>query len=241
MTGLADDLGARIEILVDAMAEAHEPEMARLVLRHRQVLRNVLDRADLLEHREHRLVGAAVRRSPQRRHAGRDGGIRVGAGAAGQAHGRGAGVLLVVGVQDEQQIERLGGDRIDLVVLARHREEHVQHVGAVIEIVARIDERLAERVLVRRGRDGRQLGDDAMREDLAMPRIMDVGRVVIERRHRGHDRRHHRHRMGVVMEAVEESQQRFVDHRVAADAAGELLQLRACSAARRRSAGRPPP
>ena len=70
-------------------------------------------RADLLEHRQHRLVGAAMRRTPQRRDAGRDRGIGIGAGAAGQAHGRGAGVLLVIGMQDEQQIERLGGDRID--------------------------------------------------------------------------------------------------------------------------------
>src|ERR1039457_408193 len=32
----ANDLGARIEILVDAMAEAHQAIMARFVLRHRE-------------------------------------------------------------------------------------------------------------------------------------------------------------------------------------------------------------
>ena len=52
--------------------------------------------------------------------------VRIRAGGADQAHGRGAGVLLVVGVQDEQQIERLGRDRIDRVRLARHLEHHVQ-------------------------------------------------------------------------------------------------------------------
>ena len=144
----------------------------------------------------------------------------------GEAHGGRAGVLLVVGMQDEQQVERFGGHRIDVVLLAGHREEHVQHVGAVVEIVARIDEGLAERMLVCRRRDGRQLGDDAVREDLAMPRVMDVHRVVIERRHRRHHRRHHRHRVRVVMEAAEEAQQRLVDHRVIADAALELLELR---------------
>ena len=238
---LADDLGARIEVLVDAVAEAHQPEVAGLVLRHREVLRDVVDGADLLEHREHRLVGAAMRRTPQRRHAGGDRRIGIRAGAAGQAHGRGAGVLLVIGVQDEQQVERLGGDRVDLVRLARHREQHVQQVAAVVEIVARIDERLPERMLVRRRGDRRDLGDDAVREDLAMPRVMDVHRVVIERRHRGDHRRHHRHRVRVVVEAVEEAQQRLVDHRVMTDVAGELLQLLAASAARRAAAGRPPP
>ena len=121
------------------------------------------------------------------------------------------------------------------VGLARHGEEHVQQVAAVVEVVARIDERLPERVLVGGRGDGRELGDDAVGEDLAVPRVMDVHRVVIERRHRRHHRRHHRHRVRVVMEAVEEAQQRFVDHRVMTDAAGELLELLARSAARRSS------
>ena len=115
--------------------------------------------------------------------------------------------------------------RIDVVRLARHREEHVQQVRAVVEIVARIDERLAERVLVSRGGDRRNLGDDAVGEDLAMARVMDVHRVVIEGRHRGDHARQHRHRVRVVLEAVEESQQRFVDHRVVLDRVHELRQL----------------
>ena len=188
---------------------------------------------------EHGFVRAAVRRAPQRRDAGRDRRVRIRAGAAGEAHGRRAGVLLVIGVQDEQQVERLGRHRVDDVLLARHREEHVQHVRAVVEIVARIDERLAERVLVRGRRDRRNLRDDAVREDLAMARVMDVHRVVIERRHRRDHRRHHRHRMRVVVKAVEETQQRFVDHRVVADRrASNSLELRRWSAARRGSAGR---
>ena len=78
---------------------------------------------------------------------------------------------------------------------------------------------------MRRSGDSGQLGNDAVREDLAMPRVIDVHRVVIERRHRGHYRRHHSHGVGVVMKAVEEPQQRFVDHGVTADAVRERLQL----------------
>ena len=117
-------------------------------------------------------------------------------------------------------------DRVDLVRLARHREEHVEQVRAVVEVVLRVDERLAEHVLVGGRRDRRHLGDDAVREDLAMPRIIDVERVVVEAGHRGDHRRHLRHRVRVVVEAVVEAQQRLVDHRVPRDAALELRELR---------------
>ena len=111
------------------------------------------------------------------------------------------------------------------VRLAGHGKQHVQQVAAVIEIVARIYERLADGVLVRGRGDRRNLRDDAVGEDLSVPRVIDVHRVVIERGHRGHDRRHHRHRVRVVVEAVEETQQRLVQHSVVADIVGELVEL----------------
>jgi len=131
----------------------------------------------------------------------------------------------VIRVQNEQQIERLGRDGVDLIGLARHGEQHLQHVAAVVEVVAWVDERLAKRMLVCCGGDCGDLRDDTVGEDLAMARIIDIHRVVIERRHRRNHRRHHRHRVRVVMEPVEEAQQRLVDHRVISDVAGELLQL----------------
>ena len=42
---------------------------------------------------------------------------------------RGGAVLLVVGVQDQEQVDGLLDDRIDLVRLARRREHHVQEVA----------------------------------------------------------------------------------------------------------------
>ena len=48
-------------------------------------------------------------------------------------------------------------------------------------------------------------------------RILDVERVVIERRQRRDHAAQHRHRMRVVVEAVEEVLQRLVHHRVSAD------------------------
>ena len=136
-------------------------------------------------------------------------------------------VLLVVRVQHQQQVEGLCRHRVDHVILGRHGEEHVQHVRAVVEVVARVDERLAQHVLEGGGRDRGNLGQDAVREDLAVARVIVVHGVVVERRHRRDHRGHHRHRVRVVVKAVEEPQQRFVEHRVVADRAVELLELAA--------------
>ena len=67
--GLLDDRGPRVVVLVDAVAEAHQPALARLhVLDER---RHVVDRADLGEHAHDLLVGAAVQRAVERRGGGR--------------------------------------------------------------------------------------------------------------------------------------------------------------------------
>ena len=139
--------------------------------------------------------------APEPGDAGRDAGERIGARRAGEAHRRGRGVLLVVGVQDEDAVHRLGDDRVDLVLLARHREAHVQEVLGVVEIVARIDEGLADRILVGHGRDRRHLRDHAMGGDHPLLRIVDVGAVVIEGRQRADHAAHDRHRMRVAAEA----------------------------------------
>ncbi len=131
----------------------------------------------------------------------------------------------MVGVQDEQDVQRLRRDRIDVVGLGRHGEHHVEQVRTVVEMVLRVHERLAEILLVGGCRDGRDLGDHAVRENLALARILVVGGVVVERRERADDAGEHGHRMGVVTEAVEEAPQRLVDHGVAADRGLELFQL----------------
>ena len=81
--------------------------MTRLVLRHVEVLRDIVDGADLLEHGEHSLVRAAVGRTPERRDTSRNRRVRVRTGAAGKAHSGRTRVLLMVGVQHEQEVERL--------------------------------------------------------------------------------------------------------------------------------------
>src|SRR3546814_7633211 len=80
---------------------------------------------------------------------------------------------------------------------------------------------MAEVTLVGRRCDRRNLGDHAVREDFLVTRILVVRGVVVERRQRTDDAGQHRHRMRVVAEAIEETIQRLVDHRVLADRSEE--------------------
>jgi hypothetical protein len=54
----------------------------------------------------------------------------------------------MLGVQDQEQVQDAHQLLVDLVRLGRHREHHVEEVRAVAEVVARVDERLADRLLV---------------------------------------------------------------------------------------------
>ena len=104
--------------LVDAVAESHEPAFTGLDTLDEAG--NVLQRADLGQHAKHRFVGAAVQRSVEgrrRRHRR----IRVDMRAADAAHRVGAAVLLVIGVEDEQHVERALEHRADLILQLGHR------------------------------------------------------------------------------------------------------------------------
>jgi hypothetical protein len=115
--------------------------------------------------------------------------------------------------------------RADLVLLARHREHHVQEVLGIFEIVARIDEGLADRVLVGHRGDGWHLRDQTIRRDHALVRIGNIKAVVIEGRQRADHAAHHRHRVRVAAEAGEEPVDLLMQHRVQRDVALELLLL----------------
>ena len=133
VAGLLDDLGARIVILVDAVAEAHQPLAAVLVLGGGDELRAVVaGLVNVLQHLEHRLVGAAVQRTPQGADAGGGAGEQVRLAGGHHAHRRGRAVLLVIGVQQEDQVQRLHDLGLQLVILVRQREHHVQEVRRVL-------------------------------------------------------------------------------------------------------------
>ena len=166
------------------------------------------------QHFQRRLVGAAVRRSPQAGNAGSNTGKRIGAGRASQPHRRGRRVLFVIGMQREDAVHGAGQNRIGLVGFARHRKAHAQEVRGVVERVVRIHEGLADRIFVGHRRQRRHFGDHADRGDHPLRRIGDIGGVVVERRQRADAADHHGHRMGVAPETLEEAAHLLVDHRV---------------------------
>ena len=96
----------------------------------------------------------------------------------------------------------------------------------VIEIVLRINERLADRIFVRHGRQRRHFRDHADRGDHALVRIRNIGEVVIEGRQRADAAGHHRHRMRVAPEALEEPAHLLVHHRVVGHPIVEIRLLR---------------
>ena len=131
----------------------------------------------------------------------------------------------MVGVEDEQQVERLG-HRIQFQRLARHLEHHVQEAGDVFEVVARVADRPADRGAVGRRGDRRHLGEQADRGEATLLGIVDVEGVVVERRQRGDRGGQDGHRVGVVVEAAEEVLLRLVHHRVMRDLVLEIRELR---------------
>ncbi len=185
-------------------------------------MRDAVDRADFHQHFQRGFVCAAMRRAPQAGNARRNAGEGVGAGGAGQPHRRGRGVLLVIGVQDEDAVHRAAEHRVDLVLLARHRERHVEEVRGVIELVPRINEGLADGIFVGHRRNGRHLRDHADRGDVALDRIVDVDGVVIEGGKRADRSDHDGHRMRVAPETGEEPVHLLVRHRVVGDAVLEV-------------------
>jgi len=221
---LLHHLGARVVVFVHAVAEAHQ--LVFLGLHALDELRDLVRGADLLEHVERLFIGTAVRRAPQAGDAGGDTGERVGTRRAGEADGRGRGVLLVVGVQDEDAVHGTGQYRIDDIVLGRDGEAHAQEILGVAQVVARRNEGLAHVIFEGARRDRRHLGDQPDGRNVALDRIMDVQAVVIEGR-QGPDRADHDgHRVGVAAEALEEAVELGVQHGVGGDAAFEGLVFR---------------
>jgi len=166
-----------------------------------------------------------MRRAPQTGNARRDARERIGARGACQTHGRGRCVLLVVGVQDEDAIERALDHRVHLIGLGGDTEGHLEEIAGIGQRVVGIDEGLADRIFVRGRRDRRHLGDQPVAGDAAMVGIGNVGRVVIEGRERADDTAHDRHGVRIAAETAIELHQLLMQHGVARNRVGEAVEL----------------
>jgi hypothetical protein len=132
----------------------------------------------------------------------------------------------VIGLHDQQCVDRLCEQGIGHVRLGGHGEHHVEKVRSVIHLVARIHERLADRVLVGHRRNRRQLRDQPLDRDEALPRIQHVDGVRIERRERPDDAEHDGHRVRVAAEAAIKTRELLVQHGVIREILPKLRQLR---------------
>ena len=121
-----------------------------------------------------------------------------------RAHRVGRAVLLVVGVQDEQDLQRLGEPLVGVELLLAHLEQHRQEVLGVGQVVVGVDVRLALRVPERPGAERRHLGDQPDHLDVPVVLVVDVARLGVERRQGPHRRHQHPHRVRVVAEALHE-------------------------------------
>ncbi len=211
---LLDDPRPRVVVLVDAVAEAHQLLLA--VLDALEEVGDVVGGLDPAQHPQHGLVGAAVQRAVERRDARGDGRVGVDVRGADRADRVGRAVLLVVGVEDEEHVERLREPRVGLVGVL-HLEQHREEVLGVVELVVGIDVGEPEAVAVGEGGEGRHLGDQPDRRHVALLLVVDVLRLGVEGRERPDRGEQHPHRVGVVAEALDELLDVLVDEGVVGD------------------------
>jgi hypothetical protein len=152
--------------------------------------------------------------------------VRVDVRAADAPHGARAAVLLVIGVQDEQHVERALEDRVDLVFQLRHPEQHVQEVAGEAEVVVGIDVGPSDAVAVGVGGDRRDLRDEPVDLLFARALVEDLLGIRIERRERADGAQEDAHRMRVVLEAFHQLLDVLVQHRVEGDFLRPVRQLR---------------
>src|SRR5664280_1856102 len=133
------------------------------------------------------------------------------------AHGAGRTVLLVVGVQHEQDVEPAFERRLGLELELGHLEHHAEEVPGVRQVVVRVDVGKTHRVPEGEGGQGRALGRHPDDLQPALGRVVDVLGVRVEGRQGGNRADQNPHRVGVVVEAVDELADVLVHERVVLD------------------------
>ena len=180
MGGLLDDGGARVVVLVDPVAEAHEPDAVLLVLDLADELGCGHSRAlDRVQHPQDGLVRAAVQRAGQGAHARGHGGVHVGVGRSHEAHRGGRAVLLVVGVQDEQHVQGPHHGRVDVVGLVGHAEGQTDEVLDVGALRVGVEQRQADGAPGDVADHRRQLGQQQYRGELALVGVVRIEGVLV--------------------------------------------------------------
>ena len=105
---------------------------------------------------------------------------RIGLRAADAAHGVGAAILLVIGVEDEQHAQCALEHGIWLVLQFRRLEHHVQEIAFIAQVVVRIGVLHPDPVTIRECCNCRHLGDQPVDLLPTLLVIKNVLRIGIE-------------------------------------------------------------
>ncbi len=109
--------------------------------------------------------------------------------------------------------------------MSRRREHHVQEILAVAQIIVWINERLTHRLLVAVSRNRRQLGEQSIDRNFDLVGVVQIHRVLIERRQSADHTAEDRHRVSVAGKPVVERSHVLVDHRVVTNSRSEFGRL----------------
>src|SRR5205823_3537149 len=142
-------------------------------------------------------VGAAVQRSGKSGGGGGGGEVGVGEGAPHGTHGVGAAVLLMVGVEDEEDVERAREHGIGDVLGLHHLPQHVHEIGGVAKVIVGINVGIAATVAIAVAGDGWNFADEAQHLVLANRGIVDLLGFWIHGGKRGDGAGEHAHGVGV--------------------------------------------
>src|SRR5882762_5144990 len=129
VSDVLDNAGARIVILVNAMAESHELDFTGFDALDE--LGNFLDRADLHEHVQNFFIGAAMERAVERGDSRRGRGIGIDVRAADAADGVRRTILFVVGMKDEKDVESSLQGWVRPVLRFGGAKKHVEKIARI--------------------------------------------------------------------------------------------------------------
>ena len=131
----------------------------------------------------------------------------------------------MIGMDDEQQVQGLGHNRIHRVWFGRHRKHHAEKIGAIVQRVIGIDKGLSDGFLVGIGCDGRDFGKETMSGYFDLLRVGWVVAVLVKRRKRADHGRQDGHGVSVLGKPVVKTFHVFVQERVAGDGVCKSLIL----------------
>ena len=148
--------------------------------------------------------------------------------ASDAAHDVRAAVLLVIGVEDEEDVQCALNSRVHFVLRLRHLKQHVQEVPRVAEIVIGIDVGKSKMMPIRVGSDRGHFPDQTKDLELAGLGIVDVLCIRIERGESRNGAYEHPHRVRVVVESLHELLGVLMDHCVVRYVVHPFIQLPCC-------------